>query len=122
MPIDAETVTTYAGGPLAGHPAVTRRPVGDGVAWYLGTLPDDASLGELLDRVLAEAGVAAATSPPSGVEVVRRRSGEGSWLFVLNHTDEPCEVGASGHDLVSGVDVGPTLRLARRTAAVVRER
>jgi beta-galactosidase len=119
--LDAETVTTYAGGPLAGHPAVTRRPVGDGVAWYLGTLPDDAVLGGLLDRVLAEAAVAPAASAPNGVEVVRRRSGEGSWLFVLNHTDVPCTMEASGHDLVSGVDVGPTLRLAPRTAAVVRE-
>ena len=27
----------------------------------------------------------------------------------------------AGHDLVSGVRVGPTLRLAPRTAAVVRE-
>jgi beta-galactosidase len=119
--VDAEVVTTYADGPLAGRPAVTRRPVGDGVAWYVGTLPDDASLGALLDRLVAEAEVAPAAVPPAGVEVVRRRSGERSWLFVLNHTDEHREVEAAGHDLVSGVRVGPTLRLAPRTAAVVRE-
>ena len=72
--VDAEVVTTYAAGPLAGRPAVTRRAAGDGVAWYLGTLPDDDSLGALLDRVVAEAGVAPAAVPPAGVEVVRRRS------------------------------------------------
>ncbi|MFL6153541.1 MAG: beta-galactosidase [Ornithinibacter sp.] len=119
--VDADVVTTYAAGPLAGRPAVTRRAVGEGVAWYLGTLPDDASLGSLLDRVVAEAEVAPAAVPPAGVEVVRRRSGQGSWLFVLNHTDEHREVDAAGHDLVSGVRVGPSLRLAPRTAAVVRE-
>ena len=70
---------------------------------------------------MAEAGVAPAAVPPAGVEVVRRRSSEGSWLFVLNHTDEHREVDAAGHDLVSGVDVGPTVRLAPHTAAVVRE-
>ncbi len=48
----AEPVLTLADGPLAGRPAATRRPVGDGVAWYLGTLPDDATLGRLLDRVV----------------------------------------------------------------------
>jgi beta-galactosidase len=52
---------------------------------------------------------------------VRRRSDSGSWLFVLNHTDDECQVTASGHDLVSSTDVGPTLHLSPRTAAVVRE-
>ena len=44
---DTEVVTTYAGGPLAGRPAVTRAPSAAGAAWYLGTLPDDAPLGAL---------------------------------------------------------------------------
>ena len=38
-----EVVSTYAVGPLAGRPAVTRRDVGAGAAWYLSTLPDDAT-------------------------------------------------------------------------------
>ncbi|HET6968856.1 MAG TPA: beta-galactosidase [Ornithinibacter sp.] len=118
---DAQVVTTYAGGPLRGRPAVTRRRVGEGTAWYLGTLPDDATLGALLDDVLREAGVTPVAQAPAGVEVVRRSSPSGSWLFVLNHTDEDCEVPASGHDLVTSTDVGPLLRLAARTAAVVRE-
>jgi len=119
--VDAEVVTTYVDGPLTGRPAVTRRALGGGVAWYLGTLPDDASLLALLDRVVAEAGVEPAAVPPAGVEVVRRRSAGASWLFVLNHTDEARELEVSGHDLVAGADVGPILRLPPRTAAVVRE-
>ena len=118
---DAQVVTTYANGPLAGRPAVTRRDVDAGVAWYLGTLPDDASLGSLLDTVLHESGVEPVVRTSPGVEVVRRRSDSGSWLFVLNHTDDACQVTASGHDLVSSTDVGPTLHLSPRTAAVVRE-
>jgi beta-galactosidase len=118
---DAQVVTTYANGPLAGRPVVTRRDVDAGVAWYLGTLPDDASLGSLLDTVLHESGVESVVRTSPGVEVVRRRSDSGSWLFVLNHTDDECQVTASGHDLVSSTDVGPTLHLSPRTAAVVRE-
>ena len=120
--LDAEVVTTYAEGPLRGRPAVTRRRVGDGTAWYLGTLPDDATLDTLLATVVEEAHVSPVATPPEGVEVVRRSSPTGSWLFALNHTDEDREIAAAGHDLVSGADVGPTLRLAPRTAAVVRER
>ncbi len=119
--VDAEVVATYGDGPLAGRPAVTRRPVGSGTAWYLGTLPDDATLGSLLDRVVADAAVSPVADVPVGVEVVRRRSDSGSWLFVLNHTADDCEVRVTGHDLLAGVDVGPVTTVAGRTAVVVRE-
>ncbi len=118
---DAEVVMTYAAGPLAGRPAVTRRHVGDGVAWYLGTLPDDATLGALLDEVTGAAQVARAAELPPGVEVVRRRSGDRTWLFVLNHTDDDCELAVTGHDLVADASVGPALRVLAGTCAVVRE-
>ena len=118
---DAEVLLSYADGPLAGRVAATRRPVGGGVAWYIGTLPADDLLGLLLDRVVAEAGVAVTAEAPEGVEVVRRRSADGSWLFVLNHADADREVAVSGHDLVSARDVGPALTLPARGAAVVRE-
>ncbi|KRE60669.1 beta-galactosidase [Nostocoides sp. Soil756] len=118
---DCEAVLEYGSGPLAGRVAATRRPVGDGVTWYVGTLPDDTTLGSVLDRVVEEAGVRAVATVPSGVEVVRRRAGERSWLFVLNHTGADCELAASGHDLVADVTVGPVLTVAAGSAAVVRE-
>jgi beta-galactosidase len=119
--LDAEVLSAYGSGPFSGRAAVTRREVGGGVAWYLGTLPDDGTLGSLLDRVVREAGVAPVAEVPVGVEVTRRRSAAGSWLFVLNHTTEPCEVAVAGRDLVSQADVGPVATVPARTAAVVRE-
>ena len=45
-PVDAEVLDRYAAGPLAGPPRRhPRATAGDGAAWYLGTLPDDAALG-----------------------------------------------------------------------------
>ncbi|MGG5260360.1 beta-galactosidase [Phycicoccus avicenniae] len=119
--LDAEVLHTYADGPLAGRPAATRRPVGEGAAWYLGTLPDDDTLGALVEQVVAAGGVAPAAEAPAGVEVVRRSSADGSWLFVLNHTDTDTTLTVAGHDLVSGRDVGPSTTVAARTAAVIRE-
>ena len=58
---------------------------------------------------------------PPGVEVVRRRSGDRSWLFVLNHTGDECELATTGHDLVGDRPVGPSVRLAAGGTAVVRE-
>ena len=119
--VDAEVLQTYAGGPLSGRPAVTRRQVGTGAAWYLGTLPDDDTLGALLEQVTTTAGIRRVADVAPGVEVVRRRSGDRSWLFVLNHTHERCEVATAGHDLVSDRPVGPVLSLEAGATAVVRE-
>ena len=53
----ATVLDRYASGPLAGRPAVTRRDVGAGGAWYLSTLPDDVSFDALLGDLLDAAGV-----------------------------------------------------------------
>ena len=118
-----EVLTTYAAGPLAGRPAVTRRDVdGGGAAWYLSTLPDDATLGRLLDNVLAAASVDPAVAGlPRGVEAVRRSDGSRSWLFLLNHTDVEQVVSTSGYDLVTGAVVDGSVRLAAGATAVIRQ-
>ena len=117
-----DIVTRYAAGPLAGRPAVTRRDVGTGAAWYLSTLPADADLGALLDRVLSAAGVEPTVNGlPLGVETTRRSDGSRSWLFLLNHTDAEQQVEASGHDLVSDTAVAGTVTLAPGGCAVLRE-
>ncbi|QHT57040.1 beta-galactosidase [Cellulomonas sp. H30R-01] len=89
-----EVVRTFVDGDLAGGPAVTRRAVGDGSAWYLATRLDDAALGTLTETLLVEAGVEPVLAGvPAGVEVARRQAGDGrSWLFVLNHTDVPVDL------------------------------
>ena len=90
----AQAVRTWADGPLPGTPAVTRHAHGEGTSWYVATTLDDASLGEVLDQALAQAGVAPAAQAPEGVEVVRR----GDRLFVLNHTGNPVTVAGTTVD------------------------
>ncbi|HEX8498720.1 MAG TPA: beta-galactosidase [Actinomycetales bacterium] len=118
----AQALASWADGPLAGVPAVTRNAVGEGAAWYVATRLDPAGLGALVRRVLDDAGVRAPVEAPSGVELVRRTSSEGSYLFVLNHRDEAVQVPLSGHDLVADAPVEGLLDLAAGGVAVVRER
>jgi len=100
---DAEVLATFVDGPAAGRPALTRRSVdGGGGAWYLSTRLDAPSLASLVDRVLAASGVAPVVADPGGLEVVRRSSDDGSWLFALNHTDDDLPLLAAGTDLVRG--------------------
>ena len=120
--LGAEVLSTYADGPLAGRPAVTRRAVGSGSAWYLSTLPDDDTLGHAArqDRRGCR-GRARPSSVPRGVEVVRRRGTDGSWLFLLNHTGAEQRVDVTGHDLVTDRPVGPAVLPRPGGVAVVRE-
>ncbi|WP_120004537.1 beta-galactosidase [Nesterenkonia muleiensis] len=123
----AQVVTSYAEGPLTGSPAVTRRTVGRGAGWYVGTQLDDAATSSLMEKLLLEAGISAELpSAPRGVEVVRRRGAsstgsEVTFLFVLNHTEAEVEVEASGRELLSDRAVTGQLTLAAGEVAVVRE-
>ncbi len=113
----------YADGPVAGGAAVTRNRS----AWYVSTRLGPADLGRLLARVCDHAGVApvCGSAPPPGVEVVRRRDpgqgGRASWLFAINHGDEPASLEASGLELLTGAEVAGRLALPAGAVAIVRE-
>lgn len=99
----ADAVQKFTEYPLEGVPALTRRAVGDGAAWYLATFPDRNGIDALVDRLLAESGVSPVTAADPGVEVVRRRLPDGgSFLFAINHTRASASVAATGTDLLTG--------------------
>lgn len=124
----AAAVRTYVDGALAGWPAVTRRAVGDGAAWFVGTRLDELGASRLTDELVAEAGVLPVVpAVPAGVEVVRRRAepaADGtaaSYLFVLNHTGAPVTVTASGTELLTGAAVDGEVGVPAHGVAVVQE-
>lgn len=118
---NAEVVARYTGAPLEGRPAITRRAVGSGTAWYVSTDLSEGSI-HLLAQHLAGASSASADLPAvPGVEAVRRVRDGQSWLFLLNHTDQDQRVPAAGVDLVSGRTVSGSIELAAGGVAVVRE-
>ena len=102
----AEAISVFTNGPVPGIAAVTRNTVGDGVAWYLATALDPASLAETLLRAATDAGVSLAAGHPAGVEIVRRVGASASWLFIINHTDAPFEYRTQGTEIITGADVG----------------
>jgi beta-galactosidase len=118
-PLGAEPLATFAGGPVDGGPAILRNELGQGAAYYLGTVPDPASLAAVLRRAWTEAGVAPVCEAPAGVEAVRR----GGLLFLLNHGQEEVEVPvpAGGRDLLTDERVGAgRVRLGRHGVAAVQ--
>ncbi|WP_327191831.1 beta-galactosidase [Streptomyces xinghaiensis] len=124
VPRGAGTVWTYADGPAAGRPAVTRHRLGRGTAWYVSTRLGAAGLGVLLREVCADAGIPARDELPRDVEVVRRAGGTGEYLFVINHTGAEAKVPlpgrAAGTELLSGEPVSGRLAVVGGGVAVVR--
>ncbi len=119
---DAEVLATYADGPSAGGPALTRRTTrSGGSAWYLSTRLDGVSLAGLLGRILAAADVRPLVSDPGGLEVVRRTGAGGSWLFAMNHTEHDLPLHATGQDLVAGRTHPSGADVPARGVVVVRE-
>ena len=113
----AVPLLTFGQGLLAGVAAATEHEYGHGRAFYLGTLPDRATLGSLVRRVCGHAGLTLRDDLPRGVEAIRR----GEYLFLISHVDQPVEVdiGARCLDRLSSAVVGPRAVLAPRDVLVL---
>lgn len=119
----AEPIASYESGFYAGTTAVTRHAFGDGAAYYLGTRPEGRYTKLLLEHACREAGVGPPLEASPGVEVVRRTTGEASFLFVLNHGAEAAEVRLDGpvRDLLTEERHDGSLVLAPLDVAVLEE-
>lgn len=115
----AEAITTYAEGPLAGMPAITRHPYGNGQAWYASTQLTDDAFAPLIAQALHEAGQPL-PNHPAGVELIRRTSDTTQWLIAINHTNHPADLPANGLDLLTGKPIHTTLTLTPGTTAIIR--
>lgn len=114
---DAKPTLYYIdpGGPLDHQPAMLERSVDGGSIAYLGTLPDEAVLSEILLRPLnaSSAKDLVAGVLPSNMEVdTRVRDGDPAHrlVIVINHSAKPGEVTLHGHyrDLLTQATLNPT--------------
>ncbi|MEV5644707.1 beta-galactosidase [Streptomyces flaveolus] len=121
-PRGAEPVWTYADGPAAGGPAVTRHRLGEGTAWYISTRLGAEGLDAVLGRAEQDARIPARTGLPRDVEVVRRTGGSGTFLFAINHTASDAEVplDAPGTELTAGERTAGPLTVPAGAVRVVR--
>ncbi|MFG3017915.1 beta-galactosidase [Streptomyces sp. NPDC048254] len=118
----ADLVASFADGPLAGSPAVTRHTSESGTAWYLATRPDPATLAALMDRIREDADVQPVlTDAPGGLEVVRRSGTDADYLFLIDHGGAGAEVPADGVELLTGKPVCGSVTVPAGGVAVVRE-
>ena len=120
--VEVHAAFANAGGSvdIAGLPALTRRALGAGAAWYLATDADALTRTVILQLLAAYGRVRPVHEGlPDGVEAQRR----GPHLFLLNHSDRAVELpGITGKELVSGNAVTGHIVLPPRSGAVVDTR
>ncbi|MFF9179221.1 beta-galactosidase [Streptomyces sp. NPDC014793] len=109
------------GGPAAGGPALTRHTYGAGTSWYVATRASGATLRELVRRIGEEAGLRPVADVPDGVEAVRRSGPDGSYLFLVNHGEDPVKVLVEGTGLLDAAGDGSFTEIPAGGVAVVRE-
>ncbi|MCR5626542.1 MAG: beta-galactosidase, partial [Lachnospiraceae bacterium] len=108
-PEGAEVISTYDESFYAGTPVITKNKFGEGACYYVGTSGSTEFINELVCDVAREAGIknCLGEEPDSAkasatLEMTRRNSDEGDFLFVLNHGDETdFEITCDGDDLLS---------------------
>jgi beta-galactosidase len=122
-PPRAEVLATYTQGPLAGLPAVTRHPVGDGSATYISARMVQESWDAFVAARLTEHGVGPVVPEAvgTGLEAIRRRGAAGAYLFLLHHGDRPVRVTGQGHDLVTDTPTDTGIVVPAGGYAVIRE-
>ena len=119
----ATALATFTGNFYAGRPAITEHTFGRGRAIYIGTRLAPDTMGALLGRLSAAAGVTPPVSAPPGVEVVRRRTDDGRTLwFVLNHRPElvTATLPVAGIDVLTGAEVAGVVALEPFGVSIVQ--
>lgn len=113
----ATAVASYADGPAAGLPAITRH----GRAFYVSTRLDAAGTAALLATVAGAAGLPAAPELPERLEVVRRRTETTEYVIAINHGETDAVVPGRGVELLTGERVADGLDVPAGEVRVLKE-
>jgi beta-galactosidase len=98
-PTTAEVVGSFTDGRTSGMPALTRNAIGEGRAYYLATIPDDAGKQALAEWLVTELALEPVLPGlPERVEAARR----GDIVTIVNHDSAPVSVAIRGTDVLSG--------------------
>ncbi|MFC5449415.1 beta-galactosidase [Paenibacillus aestuarii] len=110
---DVETVAVYASEYYEGKPALTRRKIGLGEAWYYGAAFSEPVVGELVRRLGLKSPVEKWLVLPPQVELGIRAADRTEHVFLLNYGNTPAEIQLKQMtlDVLSGEMLNHTVQL-----------
>ena len=85
-------------------PVVTEHSFGEGRAFYVGTRSSKEFYRDFINDIATELRIDPVVHAPEGVEATVRENENGSFLFLLNHTQdmETVPVEKAGRDILTG--------------------
>ncbi|HWJ79258.1 MAG TPA: beta-galactosidase [Niallia sp.] len=123
-PEGAEVVATYGEGEFYQHsPAVTKNYLGDGQAYYVGTMLENDGMKLLLNEVLEGLEIPQ-FELPEGIETkVREKDGK-KYRFILNHKNESIDISSpfSGIDMLTGQKIDGLTTLQPYDVKIITEK
>jgi beta-galactosidase len=122
---DADELATWTGRHLSGRTAVTRRKLGRGTVYYVGTMLTPPVWNLIWPRIQEDAGIEPLwPGTPSQVEVVLRTDGQRRVWFFMNRGDERVRLPRTpaGDSLLDDQPGGAAAFLERHGVLIIRER
>ena len=113
----AEVLARYAMDFYEGVPCFTLNRYGKGLAYYVGTEPEEGFLASLASRILDEKGISPVLEADSGVEVTKRTAEGADTFFIINHNHREAlvELGSTTYrNLLNGEDLTGTVAVKAR--------
>lgn len=81
----AQTLAIYGKDFYQGEACITVNAFGNGSAYYIGTLPEDRFLGEMMENITKRLGISAPYAASADVEVACREKNGETVVFAINH-------------------------------------
>ena len=121
-PEGAEVLASYEEDFYAGMPALTVNRMGQGKAYYVATRGDKAFYAALIDEICRDCGIEPVLETPDQVEATLRSGEQGSFLFLLNHSEEEKTVNLTrpGRDLLSGENLEGSVVIEGRDVRILK--
>lgn len=127
--LHTETAVSYCGYEsdfYKGMPVITENCFGKGKAYYIATASNESFYEKFLKDICEKAGVEPVIDTPKGVEAAIRENEKGTFLFLLNHTDEEQSVNLvfGGTDVIRSIDYtdGDVVALAAKDVVILHKR
>lgn len=121
----AKEVSQYEKDFYAGTPVITKNQLGKGTAYYIGTRSNSEFYETLIQNICGELNIESIANVPASVEATRRTNENGTFLFLLNHSDMNqtmyCE--EAYQDILSGItyDKDTTILLESKDVKILLE-
>jgi len=108
-----EVIAHYATDYYEGKPAVTKNVFGEGEAWYFGAVFNEASAGQIIERLGLVSPAAGWLTLPKEVELAIREDEAGPLHFLLNYSEQPAvlTLREAKTDLLTGKNLSGTVTL-----------